>query len=379
MDPLTLSVRAFCQELRDGWDLGAKVGIVAAPEQHGRLIQALRLFEWAPENRWPVCVLAGSTSQGPGRVRAAFEALQRGLAADGVAVADPEGRGGGLREELERCGAAAAASGAVDGLAAVLIPAAEALAQVVAEVSQWPASERVRIAVAGADAGVLAALPERATLAIDEEAWWRFCQAQAERAAAAAPPAEARARRALLAASAAVRGGELLPARAAYEEAVAALEAMGRAEAAGITELALGGVCLSLGDASAALTSFDRAAALPATAPYGHLGAAGVLYSRGELEAAGRRYEAAVAGAPAALQIEAWWMRGSCWAELGEEERAAAAWEAALAAGAEVPAEVRRRGSWSRAAEALRARCQTRGETRRAAELEAALAQEGGC
>lgn len=377
MDPLTLAVRSFCQELRDGWDSGAKVGIVVAPEHHGRLLQALRLFEWAPENRWPLCVLAGS--HGPERVRAAFEALRRGLAADGITVEDPEGRGGGLWEELERCGAAAAASGAVRGLAAVLIPEREALAQVVAEVSQWPESKQVRIAVAGVDAGVLAALPERATLAIDEDAWWRFCQAQAERAAGAAPPAEARGRRALLAASAAVRGGDLVQARAAYVEAVEALEALGRRDGAAITELALGGVCLSLGDASAALASFDRAAAEPATAPLGHLGAGGVFFSRGELEEAGRRYEAAVQGAPAALQIEAWWMRGSCWAELGEDERAAAAWEAALAAGAEVRAEARRRGSWSRAAEALRARCLSRGETRRAAELEAALAQEGGC
>lgn len=397
MDPLTCAARAFCQELADGWARDVAVGLVAAREHRGHLLQTLRLFEWSPENRWPLCVveasgedLAALASAASEAVLADFAELRRGLAGDGVSLEEPEITTGGsglerLWQVAERCGESLARTGVVDGLAVVFVPpepltggARRRLAQALAE---RPVVSHVRLAMATPEASELAGwIPELAELRLDDAELHAYCQAQGERLAAQAPPAEAALRRALLAASDAAQQGDLSAARQAYLHALAGLEAQGREHEAAIVGLALGGICFALGDVQEALENFERAAAEPSggAAAMGHLGAAGVLYTQGELQAAAHRYEqAAASGGPAALRLEAWWMAGTCHDGSGAPEEAARAWEAAVAVGIESPAEVRGQDSWRRAGEALYAHWSARGMLVRAAELRAVIEREG--
>lgn len=402
MDPLTRAAEKFCRQLSDSWRRAPVVRLVA-PEQHrSHLVGSLRLFEWAPDNRWPVCLVEAPADDLGALVEAArrqlladLARLRKGLAEDGVALADPADLDSGaapgiapaarLQHLVDRAGDALARTGVVAGLALVFVPAGPSVRKVIRRLAvtlaAWPERPHVRAALAvPEDADVL---PVAVPFALDEDALHDYCQQQGERQAAAAAPAEASLRRNFLAAADAARRNDLAAARRAYLAAVKELESQRRLTEAAVVHIALGGLAFGLADQRAALDHFDRAvshgtaAEQPATLAQAHLGAAGVLFSRGQFAAAAARYELAARSATAdAVRIEALRMLGTCRLQLGDRDAAAAAWSSAVTDASALPPPARAQTTWKQAGEALLAQLQRSGQTAQAAHVRTLLQAE---
>jgi tetratricopeptide (TPR) repeat protein len=402
MDPLTRAAQKFARQLADDWRRDPVVRLVAVPQHRAYLIKSLRLFEWAPENHWPLSIIEVAVDD-PGalaeaaivQVRADIARLRQGLADDGVTLADPAAllterapepdamiR---LRDFVDRAGAALARTGVVAGLALAFVPAApsapKALRRLAASLAVWPRRAHVRLALAVPKPDELAELlPVGTGFELDDAALHDYCRQQGERQAAAAPPAEASLRRHFLAASDAAQRGDLAAAQRAYLAASAELESQHRLAEAAVVHITLGGLAFGLKDDPAALGHFDRAVSYattseqPAVLAQAQLGAAGVLFSRGDLENAAPHYElAARSGGPDALRIEALRMAGTCRFQLGDREAAARAWHAAVTDASALPAATRGQTTWKQAGEALLAHLQRKGQTTQADHIRALL------
>lgn len=401
MDPLTRAAENFTRQLSLDWRRAPIVRFVAPARDRSHLVRSLRLFEWSPDNRWPLCIVEAAVDDLDALADAArtqlladLARLRKGLAEDGVVLVDLATVADGghgldpmtqLRSFVDRAGVELARTGVVAGVALAFVPAAppgaKALRRLAAALAAWPERSHVRVGLAVADPTELAdVLPVGAAFDLDEAALHDYCREQSERQAAKVPAAEASLRRHLLAASDAARRGDLAAARRAYLAAGSELEAQDKCAEAAVIHIALGGLAFGLGDSSAALEHFGRAvshgtaANQPGVVSQAHLGAAGVLFAGGELHGASGRYElAASCGGPDALQIEALRMAGTCRLQLGDRDGAARAWQTAVTIASALPGPARGHTTWKQAGEALLAHLQRKGLGAQAEHLRALL------
>lgn len=400
MDPLTRAADDFTRQLSVSWRRAPVVRLVAPARDRSHLVRSLRLFEWSPDNRWPLCIVEAGiddldalASAARTQLLADLARLREGLAEDGIALVDlatvADGHGPEpmirLSSFVDRAGVDLARTGVVAGIALAFVPAAptsaKALRRLAAALAAWPERSHVRVGLAVADPTELAeVLPVGAAFDLDEAALHDYCQEQGERQAAKAPAAEASLRRHLLAASDAARRHDLEAARRAYLATSSELEARDKCAEAAVVHIALGGLVFGLGDSSPALDHFERAvshgraAEQPGVVSQAHLGAAGVLFARGDLQAAAVRYElAASCGGPDAVQIEALRMAGTCRLQLGDRDGAARAWQAAVTTASTLPEPARGQTTWKQAGEALFAHLQRKGLGAQAEHLRALL------
>lgn len=402
MDPLTRAAESFCRQLGEGWRRAPIVRLVAPAQHRSHLVGSLRLFEWAPDNRWPVCLVEapaddlGELAEAARRqLLADLARLRKGLADDGITLADPAAFApepapgltsmAQLQHLADRAGEALARTGVVGGLALVFVPAAtpdpKVLRRLAVTFAAWPERPHVRAALAATEHADV--LPVAVRFELDDGALHDYCGQQSERQAAGAPPAEASLRRQFLTAADAARRNDLAAARDAYLTAAAELESQRRLVEAAVVHITLGGLAFGLADHRAALDHFDRALAhsadarQPAVLVQAHLGAAGVLFARGELAAAAARYElAASGGATEVLRIEALRMAGTCHLELGDRNAAARAWQSAVTDASGLASAARAQTTWKQAGEALLAQLQRSGQTAQVAHLRALLQAE---
>lgn len=401
MDPLTRAAENFTRQLSVDWRRAPVVRLVASVRHRSHLVRSLRLLEWSPDNRWPFCIIEAAVDDldalaGAARTQllADLARLREGLAEDGVAVVDLATVADGgqgldpmtrLGSFIDRAGVELARTGVVAGVALAFVPAAppapKALRRLAAALAAWPERSHVRLGLAVTDPAELTdLLPVGAAFDLDEAALHDYCQEQGERQAAKAPPAEASLRRHLLAASDAARRHDLAAARRAYLAASSELEAQDRLAEAAVVYIALGGLAFGLKDGSAALDHFERAVShgrttdQPGVVAQAHLGAAGVLFAGGDLQAAAVRYElAASCGGPDAVRIEALRMAGTCRLQLGDRDGAARAWQAAVTTASALPEPARGQTTWKHAGEALLAHLQRKGLGAQAEHLRALL------
>lgn len=402
MDPLTRAAQQFCRQLSEGWRRTPVVRLVAPAHHRSHLVGSLRIFEWAPDNRLPLCLVEAAADDLDALAEAArsqlladLARLRLGLADDGIVLVEPavievdSDQGldplSRLRSLVARAGGVLARTGVLAGLALVLVPAdppvPKVLRRLAVALAAWPVCPEVRLGLAVHEPSELAGvLPAAVAFELDDAALHDYCQVQGERQAAASPPAEVALRRHLLAATDAARRQDLSGARRAYLAACTELESQHRFAEAAVVHITLGGLAFGLKDDGAALSHFERAArhgttvAQPAITAQAHLGAAGVLFSRVDLEGAARRYELAAGSAPSgALRIEALRMAGTCRLQLGDRVAAAAAWQAAVTDAGALPAAARVQTTWKQAGEALLAHLQRGGQHAQAAHLRALL------
>lgn len=400
MDPLTRAAQRFSGTLAERWRQAPLVRLVAAAHHRTHLVGGLRLFEWAPDNHWPLCLveaaaddLAVLADAARTQLLADLARLRQGLADDGVALVDPAALADDvatdplsrLRHLVLLAGEALARTGVLSGITLVFVPGAQPVPKVMRRLAvalaAWPERTDVRLAFTVDEPATLAdVVPVAAAFDLDDAALHDYCQQQGERQAAAAPPAEAAVRRQLLAAADAARRQDLAGARRAYQAACTELESQRRTTEAAVVHITLGGLAFGLQDERAALDHFERAVAhgttvgQPAIAAQAHLGAAGVLFTRKDLAGAALRYElAARDAAPGPLRIEALRMAGTCHLQLGDRTAAADAWQAAVTDAGALPAEARVQTTWKQAGEALLAQLQRSGQAAQAAHLRALL------
>lgn len=402
MDPLTRAAQTFARQLAEDWRRAAAVRLVAPASHRTHLVRSLRLFEWSPDNRWPLCLVEAAADDLDSFAEAASRQLcadlvrlREGLAGDGVELGDPDALAIDLSADikpmarlwilLDRAGQMLARTGVAAGVAFAVVPvrppAMKSQRHLAAALAAWPTRPHVRLALAVTEPDELVeVLPSATPFILDESALDDYCRQQGERQAAAAPPAEAALRRHFLAASDAARQNDLAAARRAYLAASVELERLDRIAEAAVVHITIGGLAFGLADGAAALTHFDRATAMGTTAgqlavvAQAHLGAAGVLHTRGEFRDAARRYElAADNGGPGALRIEALRMAGACRLRLGDHDAASRAWSAAVADAEALPAAARTQTTWKQAGESLMALLQRRGQTTQAADVQALL------
>lgn len=387
------------RQLAEAWRGTAHVRLVAPANHRTYLLRSLRLFEWAPDNRWPLCVVelpAGDAEHGAqiaaDRLIADYAELRRAFAEEAVPLAEVAARVAGedswqrLRRVVEQAGEALAGTGMVAGLALALVPPAHGerrtLARLAERVRSWERREDVRVGL-WCDADELSeVMPEAARFVLDEAALHDFCREQTERQIAAGPPEEALVQRHLLVAAEAARRDDVPAAKRAYEAAGAALERQGKRAEAAVVHIALGGLSFGLGDAEAALGYFDRAAAQGEASgqavitSQAHLAAAGCLFTARAYAEAAARYRAAARSGPDALGIEALRMAGVAHSKLGERDAAAEAWRAAVDRAGEMSPRERAQTSWEQAGEALLELLQRRGLTAQYEHLYALLNAE---
>lgn len=399
MDPLTRAAREFVRQLSEVWRRPAPVRLIAPECHRTHLLRSLRLFEWAPDNRWPLCLIElpadGIEALGEAavaRVLADLAELRRGLAEDGISLAEwPEVVGDAwqrLERIVERAGEALARTGVVEGLALALVPAGESDRRMIRGIAErlrtWPERPHVRVALwCGEDDGASESLPGAVVFALDEEALDDYVREQSERQIASEPPDEAAIHRSLLVASEAARRNDLAAAKQAYEAAGGALEGRGKLAEAAVIQMALGGLSFGLGDLAAALAHFDRAVGHGRSSGQAMIvsqacfGAAGALFASGEYSEAAARYRAAAGGAPESLRIEALRMAGAAHMKLGERDAAALAWQEAVDCAAGMPARSREQTSWRLAGEAMLEVLQKRGLAEQVEHLRAVLHDDG--
>lgn len=393
MDPLTRAAQEFVRQLAEAWRGTAPVRLVAPADHRTHVVRSLRVFEWMPDNRWPLCLIeppAGDVEAAGEaaleRVAADVARLQRGFAEEGMVLeVPPVAEAGDCWRRLQRfaagVGEALARTGAVAGLAIALVPQGDRRTRgwIAERLQGWPESPWVRVALWCEGEELAAVLPAAARFVLDEEALIDFCREQTERQIASEPPDVAMVHRHLLVASEAARRGDTPAAKQGYEAASTALEQQGRLAEAAVVQIALGGLSFGLGEAEAALGYFDRAAAhgeatgLPAIGSQAQLGAAGCLFAGRAYAEAAARYRVAARSGTEALCIEALRMAGVCHAELGERELAALAWQDAVDRAAGLPAHQRRQTSWKQAGEALLELLDRRGLTEQCEHLRSVL------
>lgn len=397
MDPLTRAAESFSRQLSDAWRHASVVRLVAPAQHRSHLVGSLRRFEWAPDNRWPLCLVEAPADDLDELAEAArrqlladLARLRQGLTDDGISLDDPGDEpklapAARLQHLVDRAGDALARTGVVAGLALAFVPAAtpapKVMRRLALALAAWPARPHVRAALAVAELADV--LPAAAAFNLDDAALHDYCRQQGERQAAAAPPDEASLRRHFLAAADAARRNDLAAARQAYQAAAFQLESKHRLAEAAVVHIALGGLAFGLADQRAALEHFDRAvshgaaADQPATLAQAHLGAAGVLFARGDIRAAAGRYELAARNATAdVVRIEAWRMLGTCRLQLGDREGAAVAWSSAVTDASALPPSARAQTTWKQAGEALLAQLQRSGQTAQAVHVRALLQAE---
>jgi tetratricopeptide (TPR) repeat protein len=386
MDPLSRAAQELVRQLAEAWRETALVRLVAPASHRTYLLRSLRLFEWAPDNHWPLCVVeapAGDAEHvaqaAADKVIADYAELRRAFAEEGVPLAEVQASVAGedswrrLQRVVEQAGAALAGTGMVAGLALAVVPAPHGdrrtIGRIAGRLRSWPERAQVRVGL-WCDADELAeVIPAAARFGLDEAALREFCSEQTERQIGSGPPEEALVQRHLLVAAEAARRDDVPAAKRAYEAAGAELERQGKRAEAAVVQIALGGLSFGLGDANAALAYFDVAAAQgeatgqSVIASQAHLGAAGCLFAGQAYADAAVRYRAAASAGPDALGIEALRMAGVAHAKLGEREAAAEAWQAAVDRASGMTPQARAQTSWKQAGEALLELLQRRGLT----------------
>lgn len=397
MDPISRAAQELLRELSSGFETTAALRLRAEPEQRATLIQSLRLGEWQPDSRWPLCLVearfAGArtyVTELLTRLRDDFSALQRGLREDSVTIADPstaaEPSPAGARTLAARLGAALAATGVIDGWCVALVPPRgpedPAWLELVAALVAAPPPGLRWLVWDPAPEPLKPVVPACATLTVDEDRTWKYIEAQSARNLSEKPADAPRA--ALLAAAAAGRKGDLPGALVAYARAAAAYDRANAPAEAATVRVAMGGLSLGTGEKRAALGHFDRAVAQAsranawAVACQAELGAAGALRLDRQLEGAERRYtraaDSALRAELPALRIEALRMAGTCALERGDSQTASEHWRAAVDTGAAMPGGERGGTTVAQVGDELIALLQRRGQTSQAAAVRAALA-----
>lgn len=429
MDPISRAAQHLLRDLARGFNKkSSALRLRAAPGDRATLIKSLRLAEWQPDSRHPLCLVeAPFTADYPRelqtRMRADFTALQRGLADDNITLADPDAptpaarpastphaspsssahpaarppssahpaarppspAATACRDLAARLAAHLAATTVVDGWCIALVPSAPpsdpAWPTFLADLLATPAPG-LRWLIWDPDPEPLAQiLPPHATLEIDDAATWKYLDAQLHRPSA--PPDEPR--EALVAALTAARAADPRAALAAYARAAAAFERASAPAQAATVRVAMGGLSMGTGDLPGAVAHFDRAAAQAGRAGawtvacQAELGGAGVHRLRRQLAAAERRYAAAADTAKRAelpaLRIEALRMAGTCALERGEPQVATGLWRAAVDAGSELPPPERAATTLTQTGEQLIALLNQRGLTTQAAAVRAQLGE----
>jgi hypothetical protein len=208
MDPLSRAAQELVRQLAEAWRETAHVRLVAPAIHRTYLLRSLRLFEWAPDNRWPLCVVeppAGDAEHvaevAADKVIADYAELRRAFAEEGVPLAGVEANVAGedswqrLQRVVERAGEALADTGMVAGLALAVVPPPHGERRTSARIAErlrgWPERVNVRVGL-WCEADELAeVIPAAARFGLDEAALHEFCREQTERQIGSGPPDEA--------------------------------------------------------------------------------------------------------------------------------------------------------------------------------------------
>jgi hypothetical protein len=341
MDPITRASRVFLAEAEALWKEkpGRVLPLIAAPSERDDVVKALRLQEYAPENRRPL-LLFEEPFDGPrvyfdgleDAVRQDYEHIRRGVADDGVML--PSFPVPGESRPNAHCalmGAALAVEQAAmllgapfEGVLLALVPRrvvdARRWRESIATLGGARFSARVRIAVWAPPGGPLGyVLGEGgARLRIDRDELRRYLQHLGEGSGGAAGNLKVL----LLDAGHASAAGEHAAAAVLYRQARAVYAAEGLKTQEAMVLIALGGACLGAGAPGLASESYTKAAELAraeeawSIACQAWLGAGGAHLMSKEHVPAAAAYRAAaqaaeMAGVPV-LRVESLRMAGTC-------------------------------------------------------------------
>lgn len=167
MDGIICEARRFQEDAEALWRAHPEraLRIVAAPDERGELVKALRLWELSPRNRRPFFVLEGAILGAEvafaviaARVIADYEAVRAGAAAEGAALpgfGEVPGGAGSARAREAVMRAARLLSGPLAGIVVALlprqIPDVRGWRRAVLPWAQRLASSHVRVAVLDAE------------------------------------------------------------------------------------------------------------------------------------------------------------------------------------------------------------------------------------
>jgi tetratricopeptide (TPR) repeat protein len=357
MDPVMHAAQSFLAQADAFWRkhpgrLQPLAGLVA---DRGEMVKALRLGELAPDNRRPLFLYEAPFEETDRYLRGLREAIERdyeavreGIAGEGVEIPafimSPLDVGPVGCAALAMEGAAALLGERFDGVTVALLPEqvtdGPAWKEVVGELDRLPWSPRVRIAVHAVPQGLLDGVlqPGGAQLFVDLPALLAFLRdlgaGSAEPGQAAITPAPEETARQLrtllLDAAAHTAAGEHTAAAGRYEEAAALCVSERLSDEEAIVRMALGGAYMAAEIPALAVESYCKAAGLAAAlgawslSCVAWLGAGGTYLALGNDEPAAAAYQAAVAAARKGelpvLRDEALRMQGECMRHLGRTE-----------------------------------------------------------
>lgn len=174
MDAIVREARRFQEDAEALWEAHPEraLRIVAAPEERGELVKALRLWELAPQNRRPFFLFEGSILGAEqafvpitAQVAADYEAVRAGAAAEGLALpafGELPGAAGPARAREAVKRAARLLCGPLAGIVLALLPreiaGAEAWKEIVGRWARGLASKDIRVAVLDSDEALAAVL-----------------------------------------------------------------------------------------------------------------------------------------------------------------------------------------------------------------------------
>lgn len=303
MDPITRAMRRLAEDGGAFWRAypGKLLPLIAEDDERSLVIQALRLWEHAPENRRPfvICEAPFTTANDyfaklANQIATDYEAVREGAAEEGVELEPFPSPA----DALAAYHAARLLGDRFDGLVVALVPAhvadADAWRDSVRALAGtwWP--ERLRWAVFSPPTGPLAEVlgEEGARLQLDAGEELGFLKQ-------AAPAGSLQAL--LLAATEAQSAGRIEDAAGLYHEARTICRTEGLREQEAAVLMALASACLAAGAAGLASRSYHEAAAIAektaawAFASQAWLGVGGALVTRGKRSSAGVAYRRASA------------------------------------------------------------------------------------